>query len=462
MEKAVQSLVGLLREQGVKVSQAELIDALESLARLRLDQRSTVKDALRAALAKRVQDIPVFDVLFDVCFPTGHEPGLGLPAPADPLQRILRDRIAQAKMSENLEISKISELVLTGQLGALFRLVTQEAQALGIDRMTSAPLRGGALLGKLQRRLDLGQVRTDAENLLAGLHDRGRDIVPHVLNGVDQLVQRLNEELSAIVRREVDKKRFLTLQRIDSRELAAQPIYAMTESEVSAIRPVVERLARRIRDRLSLKLKAAELGRFDSGRTIRKNLGLDGSLAELCFRAKKPAKPQVAALCDVSRSVRTFSRFMLLLLYSLRQVISRLKSFIFVGDLVEVTDLFRRCDRDTAISMAAAGRGLKYPVGTDYGSSLAQFVAEHLSAVGSRTTIIILGDARNNNLAPRLEAMETLAKKARRVIWLNPEPHLNWNLGDSVMQLYAPYCTKVLECGTIAQLSRAIEENLLP
>jgi hypothetical protein len=226
------------------------------------------------------------------------------------------------------------------------------------------------------------------------------------------------------------------------------------------MRPAVDRLAKKLKDRLSLRLRHADLGRFDVKTTLRKNIGYGGPLPDLRFRKKKPARPQVVVLCDVSRSVSNFSRFMLLFLYTLKEVISRVRSFIFVGDLTEVTSLFQQYDVSEAVSFAAAGRGLRYPVGTDYGASLAQFVDEHLMAVNSKTTVIILGDARTNRLPPRIEALEAIAERARKVIWLNPESTSTWTLGDSVMHLYQPLCTSVAECGNLAQLSRVIEDHL--
>ena len=112
--------------------------------------------------------------------------------------------------------------------------------------------------------------------------------------------------------------------------------------------------------------------------------------------------------------------------------------------------------------MAALGYGLRHRFRTDYGWSLAHFVEQHLSAITSKTTVLIMGDARNNNYEPRLEALEAVASRARKLIWLNPEPHTLWDMGDSVINLYAQHCSKVAECGSLNQLSAIIEEQLIP
>jgi uncharacterized protein with von Willebrand factor type A (vWA) domain len=226
------------------------------------------------------------------------------------------------------------------------------------------------------------------------------------------------------------------------------------------MRPVVERLARRLKDRLSLRLKRAKTGRLDLKNTLRRNIGFGGPLPLLRFRNKHPLRPEVVALCDVSNSVRNFSRFMLLFLYTLKEVVARVRSFIFVGDLTEVTDLFARRELNEAVSLAASGHGLTYFFRTDYGNCLTQFAGEHLTGVNSRTTVFVLGDARNNYFHPGTEALKAIADKAARLIWLNPEPYLNWRIGDSVMETYRPYCTMVAECGNLDQLSSVIETSL--
>ena len=153
---------------------------------------------------------------------------------------------------------------------------------------------------------------------------------------------------------------------------------------------------------------------------------------------------------------------MLLFLYTLKEVIAKIRSFIFIGDLAEVTLLFQQRELNEAVSMAAQGHGLRSRFRTDYGWSLEQFVEQHISAITSKTTVLVMGDARNNNYEPRLEALEAIAGRARKLIWLNPEPQTFWNLGDSVINLYAPHCSKVAECGSLKQLSAIIEEQLIP
>jgi len=459
------SLIGFadhLRENRIKVSQAELTDASHALARVSLDDRSIFKDTLRATLIKRVRDIPLFDDLFDLHFSADRIPGSQATRHEEQALKDIRLTVEEIRSRSGVTLSPTTEMLLTGRYGALVRLVTDRIQSLGIDRMATAPLRGRFFLNRLRRELNLDGMRTEIGAVLAGAQGSGAGLgeVQAINEYVDRGLARLEDVLASLVQRDIQKSRFQALRRIEDHDITERDLFQLSESELRAMRPAVDRLAKKLKDRLSMRLRHADLGRFDVKTTFRKNIGYGGPLPDLRFRKKKPARPQVVALCDVSRSVRNFSRFMLLFLYTLKAVVSRVRSFIFVGDLTEVTSLFQQYDMNEAISLAAAGCGLRYPVGTDYGASLAQFAEEHLMAVNSKTTVIILGDARTNRLPPRVDALEAIAERARKVIWLNPESTATWTLGDSVMHLYQPLCTGVAECGNLAQLSRVIEDLL--
>lgn len=464
MQKALIDFVGRLRKSGTRVSQAELMDAVTCLPRLGLEDRTQFKDSLRATLVKRSRDIPIFDALFDLYFTGG--PLVGLPEHEEPDSGVEQARALSAewRASSRGEISPVTEMLMAGRFGELTRLMLTASQGLALRRMEIAPVRGQFFVNQLRRLVDLDRVRNEVDTLASEMEMRGadRDAAREFREYMARNMDRVDAELEELVLDEVDRNRFVSLRRIEDDEIAERNLFHLTDQDIAAMRPAVERLARRLKDRLSLRLKREEKGRFDIKRTLRDNIGYGGPLCELSFRNKRAARPQVVALCDVSRSVRDFSRFMLLFLYTLKEVISRIRSFIFVGDLAEVTLIFQEYNLNEAVSRAAAGQGLRYRFGTDYGSSLSQFVEDHLGSVNTRTTVIILGDARNNNLHPRTEAMKAIGERARKVIWLNPEPATFWGTGDSVMPLYEPYCSSLAECGTLKHLSDAIEENLIP
>lgn len=464
MKRPLIEFVRHLRKSGIQVSPAELLDAGHALTHLSLESRSEFKDALRTTMIKRVRDIPIFDALFDLHFPSG--PLLGGPDHTQHSNLVDESltSIGEILDMRGSDLLPAIELMLTGRSGALTRLLLESLRSLPIHRMELPPIRGSAFIQQLRRDVGLDQLRMETDGLwpqIDGGHEDNQQ-----LKGFRDLIQSnlalLDKQVADSVYREVAKKRFLEGRRLDEEELARMNLFQFSEKDLVAIRPVVDRLARRLKDRLSQRLKRDDVGRFDLKTTLRRNIGFGGPLPDPRFRHKKPARPQVVAICDVSRSVRNFSRFMLLFLYTLKEVVARVRSFIFVGDLTEVTRVFQEHRLEEAVSLAAAGSGLRYPFGTDYGSSLTQFADHFLGAVNSKTTVIVLGDARNNNLPTCVEALEKIAHRARKLIWLNPESPLTWNLGDSVMGLYSPYCSTLTECGTLEQLAHAVECNLLP
>ncbi|MEW6264949.1 MAG: VWA domain-containing protein [Thermodesulfobacteriota bacterium] len=433
------------------------------MAETDLADRTVCKDALRSVLVKRGRDIPLFDALFDLHFTAGPRPE----PPARDSEPGRDDRLtgllAELLSVYQPEVSLTTELIMTGRFGELTRLMLGRGQSLGLERMES-PLQSGFFTRRLRQEMNLDRVKAEAEAFLRNRLEAGlsKETARAMSDLVERNLRRLEGDLKGLIQKELAGNRFLFVRRLEEEDLAGRSLARLTEDDFLAMRPAVERLARRLKERLSQRLRRAEKGRFDLKKTLRQNIGQGGPLPYLSFRDKRPARPQVAALCDVSNSVRNFSRFMLLFLYTLKEVVPRVRSFIFVGDLTEVTELFRRHELNEAVALAAAGRGLEYVFRTDYGGSLAQFGVEYLNSINPKTTVFILGDARNNYYHPRAEALAAISGRARRLIWLNPEPRLNWRLGDSAMSVYQPYCTLVAECGNLKQLSLLIEENLIP
>lgn len=464
MKKPLIEFARHLRKSGIQVSQAELLDSGAALIHLSLENRSELKHALRTTMIKRGRDIPIFDALFDLHFPAGPVLDSAHYLPEEESFQESLPPLASMLDAGESDVTSAMELMLTGWSGAHTRMLVDRLRNLTLHQMEIPPIRGSFFIQQLRRDIGLDKLKIEAEALLANMEGHGLD--PQQSKSIRDLIQRnlerLDWQLKDWVEREVAKTRFVAERRLDGEELARMNLFQLTEKDLLAIRPVVDRLARRLKDRLSQRLKRDDVGRFDLKNTLRRNIGFGGPLPDLRFRHKKPARPQIIALCDVSRSVRNFSRFMLLFLYTLKEIVARVRSFIFVGDLTEVTRIFQEHDLEHAVSLAAAGNGLRYPFGTDYGSSLTQFTEQFAGAVNSKTTVIVLGDARNNNLPPCVEALETIAARARKLIWLNPESQFTWNLGDSVMSLYRPYCSILTECGTLEQLANAVEDNLLP
>jgi uncharacterized protein with von Willebrand factor type A (vWA) domain len=223
------------------------------------------------------------------------------------------------------------------------------------------------------------------------------------------------------------------------------------------MKEAVARLAQRLKNVLAVRRKHAKKGRFDIKRTLRQNLEYGGVPFKLRFEKRRREKPQVVILCDVSDSVRNASRFMLQFVYSLQDLYSRVRSFVFVSDIGEVTEHFRSNDIKEALDIALKGDIINVYAHSDFGRAFRNFVGDHIGAVNKRTTVIVLGDARNNYNLPHDWCLREIRQRARRIIWLNPESRNTWGFGDSEMERYAPHCDLVEECRNLNQLYRVVD-----
>jgi uncharacterized protein with von Willebrand factor type A (vWA) domain len=223
------------------------------------------------------------------------------------------------------------------------------------------------------------------------------------------------------------------------------------------IQDIVQRMARKLVSAYSRRRKIFRRGQLHVPRTLRRNMKYDDAIFDLHWKSVRADRPRVFAICDVSGSVANYARFMLMFLYSLEEVLPKVRSFAFSSELGEVSELFSRNTVDDAIALALKQYG---GGSTDYGQALADFRKHCLGDIDKRSTVIILGDARNNNGDARTDVLKEIYDRARRVIWLNPEPRTMWNTGDSEMRHYSPYCHQVDECGTLTQLERIVSRLL--
>jgi hypothetical protein len=223
------------------------------------------------------------------------------------------------------------------------------------------------------------------------------------------------------------------------------------------VQEVVFRMAKRLVALHSRRKKVFKRGQLHVSRTLRRNMSYDGSIFDLHWKSVKIDRPKVFAICDVSGSVANYARFMLMFLYSLEEVMPKVRSFAFSSDLAEVTDLFERNKLEDAIAKTLRD----YSGGsTDYGQAFEDFRNKCLDEIDNRTTIIILGDARNNYGDPRTEILKEMYDRSKRLIWLNPESRNTWNVGDAEMRKYSAYVHQAEECNSLTHLERIVG-NLL-
>ena len=233
------------------------------------------------------------------------------------------------------------------------------------------------------------------------------------------------------------------------------PLSRIEPRQVAQMRVLIRQIARRLRERYSKPRKRQRRGHLDVRRTIRRNAAWGGVPFLTAWKRRHRDKPKIIAICDVSGSVARVSDFFLLLIHSLHEVVDDVRSFAFSGHLIEVSDILESKSPEEAMAeiMSKAGFG-----SSDYGNSFSDFEHGWMSAITPRTTVIVLGDARSNNLDPRADILRRIAERSKRVVWLNPEGRMAWGWGDSEMPRYSTFCTVVRQCATAKQLERAVSD----
>ncbi|MFQ5436009.1 MAG: VWA domain-containing protein, partial [Anaerolineae bacterium] len=238
-------------------------------------------------------------------------------------------------------------------------------------------------------------------------------------------------------------------------DLMHKPFGALTEEEANFLRKEVQRLVAQLRSRAALRRKRGVRGKFDSKGTIRANQRYGGVPVEL-FKKKK-LKPSLVLICDVSTSMRQVAEFMLRLIYELQDQVAKARSFAFNSDMQEISVTLSGNRAAEAVTAVLYNIPPGY-YATDLGNSLNTFFNEWLSAVDGRSTVVIVGDGRNNYNSPRTDLIKALRRRAKRLIWFNPEAQRQWGTGDSDMWEYAPLCDSVHVVRNLAQLATAVDK----
>jgi uncharacterized protein len=312
---------------------------------------------------------------------------------------------------------------------------------------------------RMAARLQLDRVQSEIERfkgMLQMLGENGEDL-QNVLRYLDERMRDLNRLLREVIQQE-QRKRGLEPRDSSQRASLADKSFAFyTEDDIRQMNEAVARLAQRLKNRLSVRRKKAARGRFDIKKTLRSNLQYGGVPFHIRLDRRKKTKPQVMVLCDISDSVLNASRFMLQFVYSIQDLYSKVRSFVFVAEIGEVTQLFEANDIQTAVEAALKGDVVDVFSHSNFGRAFEQFYKNFFSAVNGKTTVLIIGDGRNNYNRPNDWVLREIQEKAKQLIWLNPESRMTWGIGDSEMPRYAPYCHIAEECRSINQLYKIVD-----
>lgn len=462
MMKTLAGLVTELRAVGIPVSPTEHIDAAAALGHTALEDRAAVKAALAATLVKNAEHWQAFATVFDLYFAGRRrdlrsegdqpaEPGNG-PGAAD-----------GGGVVSGLSDEELAEL--------LFRAIRDGDQL--IQRAIAAELvtrfagmepgrrvAGTYYLYKALRPVNLEQIL-----------QRLRDSEPASQAPLDARIRQLEHEsrvdgFRSEVEAEIRERMVADRGPEDVARTLRKPLpedidfLNATRADAASIRDALKPLARKLASRLAHKRRSHRDAPLDFRHTMRRALSTGGTPVELVFRRPHPSRPEMIVIADISGSVASFASFTLQLVYALRSEFAKVRTFVFVDGIEDVTELMEKADNlaevTTHINRGSSAVWLNGR--SDYGHALRTFERRWGEQVRSRSTVIVLGDARNNYLAHREEALAAVSARARAVYWLNPERTALWNDGDSIIGRYAKHCTGVFECRNVRQLKQFVEQ----
>ncbi|MFF7071695.1 vWA domain-containing protein [Streptomyces pseudovenezuelae] len=439
------SLVGALRAHGVRIGTGETVDAAQAVEALGFADRELLREGLAATLLHSTAQRPVFDPVFDLYFPRG----VGGPDTGPPDRDDLRERLAGALAANDESL--------------LARLAAEAVD--GFGGYGNSPSSDGwssyQTLDRLRPQTLLARVRDDVRGRqgMSGFTDRLLE---------DEIRRRI-EAFRALVATEARRR---VAERRDRDQIARRAVAPTTDrvdflfagkDRLAELRRTVQPLARKLATRLAARRRRAARGSIDLRRTLRGSLSTGGVPMKPVLRRRRPARPELVLLCDVSGSVSGFSDFTMLLVQALHDQFSKVRVFAFVNRIDEVTRLLRHGAAD-AEGLSARIRAEATLTGwhgsSDYGVALGEFASLYGDALSPRTTVFVLGDARTNMSDPNLPAVREITERARRVYWLNPEARAQWGTGDSAAYEYAE-SVEMHECRNVRQLS-ALVGRLLP
>ncbi|EFQ84057.1 hypothetical protein HMPREF0063_10773 [Aeromicrobium marinum DSM 15272] len=457
--------VGALRSKGIPAGPSETVDAAAVAATLGLDHRERLREGLASALVRRGGQRDVFDMTFDVFFPAGVGVSSAAQDASDLGVEDLRDLLTMALAEADLRtMQQIAEIAveLLGEVGGPAGQSGGWSAYQTLDRMRPQTLIAGAEAargagqGQGQGQGSGGQGSGGQGAGEGDVTDRlGRDEVRRSVDAFRAMVEAEARRRTA----ELRGRELVTRHAV--RQGAGQVEFLSANArQLAELRAAVQPLARKLATRLSARRRRAHRGRIDMRRTLRRAMGTGGVPLRPVFAPPHPTRPELVLLCDVSGSVAGFSGFTMLLVRALGDQFSKVRVFAFVNTVDEVTDLVHDGGDDPRRRISEEARITKWHTSSDYGESFGDFVADHLDVVGPRTSVLILGDGRNNNQNPRLDALHEIALRAKRTFWLNPEHTSKWGLGDSVAPEYAEV-VEMHECRTMDQLERFVS-RLLP
>lgn len=466
MDSRVVEFITGLRAAGVRISVAESLDALRALEQAGIANKELVRAALQTTLVKEPQDVPTFQRLFPLYFGSGtppmQQPGGG-GAMSEEEQRMLQQMLQQmlANMTPQ-QLAQLFQAMMQGQQPSREQIRAMLNQ--GTPPPMTHPYYQEWMTRRAMREMQFDKLEQALQELLEKLREAGMS--EEALQEIEATARENQQALAEQIAQQVGQRMLEQIQAEGPRprsidQLMDRPFENLTDQEVEDLRGLVNRLAAQLRSRLALRQRRGKAGTLDAKNTIRTNLRF-GGVPMIVRHRRRHLKPKLVVICDRSRSTENFVSFMLQLIYALQDQISRTRAFAFIDDLHDISTYFAESRPDQAIELVMHNIYPTRSYSTDLGNSLNSFVRDYCGCIDHRTTVIVLGDARNNENDPNLEAFSTIQRRARRVVWFNPEPPYMWGKYDpgslsSDMLKYMPMCDAVHHVSNLRQLAAAVD-----
>ena len=482
--------VGELRAAGIPVSLTEHLDAAEALRHVPMEDRRAIKSVLGASLVKSSTHWPAYETAFEIYFSLrGPDYAIaGPPEDPDLVDRSGGEQIrggdgrttggrgAGGGGQEGMTSEELAELLYRALLGsndAMVATVARRAVSRYAGMEAGRPVGGTYYLYRTLRNLDLDRM---LERLVAGVRAGGGPpgeggAGAHELAGLEERLLRdelrvridhLRREVESEIRRRLVADRGSEALAKSIRKPLPEDIDVMhaTREELVALRKSLQPLARKLAVRLARKRRHGRRGPLDFRATVRHSLSTGGVPVDPKFRYPRPSKPEIVVIADISGSVASFARFTLHLVYAISSQFSKVRSFVFIDGIDEVSRFFAGADDPAdAVHRINTEADVVWVDGhSDYGHALTVFWERWGEEITPRSSILLIGDARNNYHASQAWVVKEMHARARHVYWLNPEPRAYWDSGDSIVGEYAVYCDDVVECRTLRQLEQFVGE----
>ncbi|MFM7060773.1 MAG: vWA domain-containing protein [Actinomycetes bacterium] len=475
----LQGFVHELRAAGLPVSMTENIDAMRAVEFVSMEDREALKSVLGATLVKQHRHWQAFETVFEVYFAM-YSPGIGgdddTPGSGDeeagetPPGGGAGDQPGGGGGGEGVSNEDLAQMLMQALMRADEQMQRNLA-ALAVTRFAGMepgrPVGGTYYLYRTLRQLDLEAL---AARMMQAAQEAGDvpegDPLAERFAAEEQQsrIKKFREMVEAEIRKRLVADRGVEAMARTLRKPLPEDVEFMHASreEMHQLQRAIEPLTRALAARLAQRRKRRRRGHLDFRRTVRHSLSYGGVPVEPKFRNPRPSKPDIFVIADISGSVASFARFTLQFVYAMAGQFSKVRSWVFIDGIDEVTRFFDEADEITeAVHRVNTEADVVWVDGhSDYGHAFEIFRDRHLREVTSKTTVIILGDARNNYHASQAAVLKEIRERARKMFWLNPEPKGYWNTGDSIVGEYGVHCDGVFECRNLRQLERFVASSV--